>query len=151
VVVVLLRQRQRVFSKPAISCYAEGIMATVEVQYASTALDHDGVDLGVVTGSTKDAQLETAQEYPSPDHVTNGSYSRASVPALTVWTSGLLVAGLVPVGFLGTHLWSCCFSSSFFGSALALAEIESQGMKSGSSHCRSYRIMSRPKYIRLVC
>lgn len=85
VVVVLLRQRQRVFAKPAISWYAtEAIMATVEVQYASTALDHDGVDLGVVIGSTKDAQLETAQEYPSPDHVTNGSYSRASVPALTV-------------------------------------------------------------------
>ncbi len=50
-------------------------MATVDVQYASTALDHDGVDLGVVIGSTKDAQLETAQEYPSPDHVTNGTYS----------------------------------------------------------------------------
>lgn len=84
VVVVLLPQRQRVFSKPAISWYAtEGIMATVEVQYASTALDHDGVDLGVVIGSTKDAQLETAQEYPSPDHVTNGTYSRASGPALT--------------------------------------------------------------------
>ncbi len=73
---VLLPQRQRVFSKPAISWYAtEGIMATVEVQYTSTALDHDGVDLGVVIGSTKDAQLETAQEYPSPDHVTNGTYS----------------------------------------------------------------------------
>ncbi len=84
VVVVLLPQRQRVFSKPAISWYAtEGIMATVEVQYASTALDHDGVDLGVVIGSTKDPQLETAQEYPSPDHVTNGTYSRASGPALT--------------------------------------------------------------------
>ncbi|CAK9264427.1 unnamed protein product, partial [Sphagnum jensenii] len=76
--------RQRVFSKPAISWYAtEGIMATVEVQYASTALDHDGVDLGVVIGSTKDAQLETAQEYPSPDHVTNGYALALDTAALT--------------------------------------------------------------------
>jgi hypothetical protein len=76
--------RQRVFSKPAISWYAtEGIMATVDVQYASTALDHDGVDLGVVIGSTKDAQLETAQEYPSPDHVTNGYALALDTAALT--------------------------------------------------------------------
>jgi hypothetical protein len=58
-------------------------MATVEVQYASTALDHDGVDLGVVIGSTKDAQLETAQEYPSPDHVTNGYALALDTAALT--------------------------------------------------------------------